>query len=128
MTNYDLEEVKLLQKQMMLSGILIVTILISLSLSYNEILKLEDKKALYNENFEKSLLIFNRTVAFIVAFCFVYINYVNKNIKINYNKLSNLTNSNLQISASWLSVISAIIVLYVAIYGKSDITLENPEI
>lgn len=129
MTNYDLEELKLLKWQMVLSSLFIVSIVISLALSYNEIKKYKKQKPLFNTKDESDILIFNRTLALIIAIAFLYINYLDKNTKINYNQ--DLNYANLQIDASIITIIASLIVFYIAIDSKNkniDTTIENPEI
>ena len=74
MTNYNLEEAELIKAQIGLSLILLVTTIISISLSYNFLLDLEDKKTIYSDKESYELLIFNRTILFTIALMFLYIN------------------------------------------------------
>ena len=128
MSNYDLEEVKLLKAQMVLSVLAIVTVLVSLGLSYNEILKLNKTTPLFSRKMENGILISNRLLALIISIGFLYIDYIDKNIKQKYKK-NNLRDAQLQINASILSVIASIIVLYTASNGKNgEVGLENPEL
>lgn len=128
MSNYDLEEVKLLKAQMVLSVVAIVTVLVSLGLSYNEILKLNKTTPLFSRKMENGILISNRLLALIISIGFLYIDYIDKNIKQKYKK-NNLRDAQLQINASILSVIASIIVLYTAFNGKNgEVGLENPEL
>lgn len=128
MSNYDLEEVKLLKAQMVLSVVAIVTVLVSLGLSYNEILKLNKTTPLFSRKMKNGILISNRLLALIISIGFLYIDYIDKNIKQKYKK-NNLRDAQLQINASILSVIASIIVLYTAFDGKNgEVGLENPEL
>lgn len=128
MSNYDLEEVKLLKAQMVLSVVAIVTVLVSLGLSYNEILKLNKTTPLFSRKMENGILISNRLLALIISIGFLYIDYIDREIKQKYKK-NNLRNAQLQINASILSVIASIIVLYTAFDGENgEVELENPEL
>ncbi len=128
MSNYDLEEVKLLKAQMVLSVLAIVTVLVSLGLSYNEILKLNKTTPLFSRKMENDILISNRLLALIISIGFLYIDYIDRDIKQKYKK-NNLRNAQLQINASILSVIASIIVLYTAFDGENgEVELENPEL
>ena len=128
MSNYDLEEVKLLKAQMVLSVLAIVTVLVSLGLSYNEILKLNKTTPLFSRKMENGILISNRHLALISSIGFLYIDYIDRDIKQKYKK-NNLRNAQLQINASILSVIASIIVLYTAFDGENgEVELENPEL
>lgn len=122
MTNYDLEEGTLLKIQFALTVLLIGSLLISLTLTYNEILKMNDDKPLYDENEEIEILSFNRVLALIISLLFLMINIKDKNLKIKYNQ-GNLDDANKQIIAGILSFLASLIVLGTAITGS----VENPE-
>lgn len=127
MTNYNLEEAELVKVQIVLSVILIFTTIISISLSYNFLLGLEDKKTIYTEKESYDILLFNRTVMFVVAAIFIYINIRDKSVKEKYNLEDEF--ADLQIDASLFNFIAALIVLYVGIKSGSNITSnENPTI
>lgn len=127
MTNYNLEEAELVKVQIALSVILIFTTIISISLSYNFLMGLEDKDPIYSEEDSYNILIFNRTVLVIVAILFIYINFRDKNVKEKYNLEDEF--ADLQIDASLLNLVSALIVLYVGVKSGSNITSgENPTI
>lgn len=124
MSNYDLEELKLLKWQFGLSIAFIFTLLISLSLTYNEILKYENKPPLYNPQNAYDIQVINRTLGTLIALAFLYINYIDKNLKEKNNL--NTVSANLQIDAGILTLVATIIVLYVSITSTNSI--ENPEI
>lgn len=127
MTNYNLEEAELVKVQIALSVILLFTTIISISLSYNFLLGLEDKKTIYTEKESYDILLFNRTVMFVVAAIFIYINIRDKSVKEKYNLEDEF--ADLQIDASLFNFIAALIVLYVGIKSGSNITSnENPTI
>ena len=127
MTNYNLEEAELVKVQIVLSVILLFTTIISISLSYNFLLGLEDKKTIYTEKESYDILLFNRTVRFVVAAIFIYINIRDKSVKEKYNLEDEF--ADLQIDASFFNFIAALIVLYVGIKSGSNITSnENPTI
>lgn len=124
MTNYNLDQVKLFYWQILLSLGLIISIFISISLSYNEILKMENKKPLYDTELETKILIFNRSFAALIATGYLLIDVIDK-------KENNSEFSSLQIDASILSLISSLIVLYIAlnsINNLSETTFENPNV
>lgn len=127
MTNYDLEESELIKLQILLSFVLLFTTIISITLSYDFLLKLEKKPPIYSEKESLDILIFNRTIMFIVAVLFIYINIRDKNVKEKYNSEDEF--ANLQIDASLFNFIAAAIVLYVGVKSRSNITSEeNPTI
>ena len=122
MTNYNLEESELLKWQLLLTFIFIGTLFVSLTITYNEILKMEDKEPLYNEDVELAILRTNRLIALTVSLRFLLINVRDKNLKLLYNQ-DNLEDADKQIIAGILSVVAAIIVLGTATTGST----ENPE-
>ena len=85
MTNYDLEEGTLLKIQFALTVLLIGSLLISLTLTYNEILKMNDDKPMYDENEEIEILSFNRVLALIISLLFLalIISFINCTVVIS---------------------------------------------
>ncbi len=123
MTNYDLEERKLLKFQIFLSLIFIFTTIISISLSYNLILEFDGKNKIYNHKEADEILKINRLISVFVSFGFIFINIYDKKIK-EENNLSNRF-SDVQIIASLFTLVSSLIVLYVAFNSSSSINNEN---
>lgn len=126
MTNYDFEEAKLSRWQFGLSLLFIFTLIVSLTLTYNQILIHEKKRPLYTNKTSEDILKLNRTLSLLIAIAFLYINIVDKGVKEENN--IDLKSANLQIDAGILSLIAAIIVLYVAFMGDGEVALENPEV
>lgn len=128
-TNYELSEIELLKLQMTLSSLFIITIIISLSLSYNEMLNLSKKKTIYTNTQSDLLLKINRIIIIILGLGYLYINYTDKNLKNNENfSTKEIKNANLQIGASVFSLIAYAIVLYVAFNSNNtnNFSVENP--
>ncbi len=112
---------------MFLSILAIITVMVSLGLSYNEILKLNKTTPIISSKMENNILISNRLLILIIGIGFLYINYIDRNIKQKYGK--NLHDADAQITASVLSVIASIIVLNTAFSEENGETeLENPEL
>lgn len=127
MTNYNLEEAELIKVQIVLSFILLFTTIISISLSYNFLLDLENKNPIYSDKESYDILILNRIIMFTIAFIFIYINVRDKKVKEKYNLEDEF--ADLQIWASVFSFIASLIVLYVGIESGNNITSsENPTI
>ena len=127
MTNYDLEESELIKLQILLFFFLLFINIISINLSFAFLLKREKKPPIFSEKESLDILIFNRTIMFIVAALFIYINIRDKNVKEKYNSEDEF--ANLQIDASLFNFIAAAIVLYVGVKSRSNITSEeNPTI
>jgi len=122
------KELQLLNYQILTSIVFVLSLIISIILTYDERQQLLKRKRLFSEKFDKYLNLFNRILALLVILIILYINY--KNFEINKNKRSNPAPLIHQIYASILSVLSAIIVLYVVIenwYENPNITsIENP--
>ena len=127
MNNYDLEEVKLLKLQFLLSVFFIIGISISLTLTYNEILKRKKKTPLYSSKNELIILRFNRILISLIAGGFVIINIVDKNIRKKYNDCDEM-NADAQISASTLTFLATLIVLYLAFNNDNSVDFENPQL
>lgn len=128
MSNYDLEEVKLLNWQFFLSSLFILSTLISLTLTYNQILKRKKQKSLYTDLEEQKVLRFNRILATSIAASFLIINIKDKNVRILFNDCDEKV-ANMQIGASTLTLTATLIVLYLAFNNDTNNTIyENPEI
>lgn len=127
MTNYNLEEAELVKFQILLSFVLLLTTVVSITLSYNFLLNLENKTPIYDDEESTDILLLNRMIMFIVSALFIYINIRDKNVKEKYDSEDEF--ADLQISASVLNFIAAAIVLYVGIKsGGNIISGENPTI
>ena len=127
MTNYNLEEERLVEIQIVLSTILLFCTIISIFLSYNFLLSLKNEKTIYSDEDSYNILIFNRTVMFIVALIFILINLKDKWVKEKYGIKDDF--ADLQILASIFNFIATFIVLYVGINSSINITSEeNPTI
>ncbi len=124
MNNYDLEEATLVKLQIGLTLITILTIIISLYLSYDTLLGLEKKNKLFSEDFSSDLLLINRYVGVFLAICFLLINIYDKEVKVKYGK--DLKEADIQIWSSVLGLAATLLVLYVSFSGDSLISEENP--
>ena len=125
MSNYDLEEDYLLKIQICLSIIFIFTVFVSISLSYNSMISLEGRDKIYSDEDALNVLKLNRVISLFVALGFVLINIYDKYVKEKYDL--DKGEANLQILASIMTLISSIIVLYVAFSSDSSIiNNENP--
>ena len=127
MSNYNLDQVSLFYLQILLSSSLIASILISISLSYNEILKIQNQKPLYSQEMESNILIFNRCLSVLIAIGFLWINFQDK--KYITDDDEDIKHANLQIDASVFNLIGSLIVLYVALDSINNISssdFDNP--
>lgn len=85
--------------------IFIVTIIISIILLYNQLLQIENRKPLFNLSIAIDINLINNIVVTILTLFFLYSNYTS-NQRRYYN---------LRLTSSLLDIISACIVLYIAI-------------
>lgn len=106
------KEKKLLEQQLLTTVIYVFTLFISISLTYNDILNLDNKK-IYSDELAEKIGISNRAIALILTLSYLYINYQNRELA--KEKKKDLRFANLQLTAGSLSTIAAIIVLYVVI-------------
>jgi magnesium-transporting ATPase (P-type) len=107
----------------------IVSLVISLLLSYNEKLKLLNLKPILNDEEEYNVLLFDRIFILAIALVFLYINY--RGYELSKDKKEKDFGI-LEIFASTLVIVASLIILYVVINSKDDgagfISLENPTI
>lgn len=122
------KKVQLLNYQLIISVLFIISLLISIVLTYDEKQEKLNEERLFSEKFDKYLNLFNRIFALVIIIAILYINY--QEYSLNKYEKSNLKPLEHQIIASVFSVISALIVLYVVIenwYENPNITsIENP--
>lgn len=120
------KEINLINYQIYISIISIIVIIISIILLYNEELYLKKEKALLSPKNAKNFSIFNRSLALCTIVAFLYINYLL--YKISKEEGEDLKPYELQISASVLTTIASIIVLYVVLTSKTENIedIENP--
>lgn len=127
MSNYDLEEDVLLRFQICLSIVFIFTLIISISLSYNSMMECEGGDKLYSDEEALKILRINRIISLLVAIGFTLINIYDRSVKEKYNLDEG--GADLQIMASVFTLVSSLIVLYVAFSNNSSIiSNENPNI
>lgn len=123
------EEIKLLNIQLITSLIVIVTVTISLILTYNQKLNLKNKKTIFNKKQTHNISYINRLTILITSIVFLLINY--KLYQISKKEGEDLLVYNLQIIASILTTIASIIVFYVVSIepaGDEISDIENPVI
>lgn len=125
------KKLKIIDGQMTASALYILFLIVSISLTYNEKLELLNKKLLYTRKQASTIAIFNRLLALGIVLYFLYATI--ELIKITEANNADSSGLRTQMIASELSVLAAIIVLYVvtkdynsSTYGVSQIT--NPEI
>lgn len=103
----------------------LISIFISLILTYNQKLIKENKKTLLSDTNSYKLSLFNRILILSIAIIFLYVNYKDyKSSTTNKQKKK----CNLQIDASILTIIASIISLYVVYNSKPEAiaNIQNP--
>ena len=121
------KEIKLLNIQILTSLTVIITVSVSVLLTYNQKLDIEGKKTLFTKKQTHNISYKNRLV--ITTSIFLYINYAL--YKISKKEGEDLKVYYLQIIASILSLIAALIVFYVVSIepsGDEISDIENPVI
>ncbi len=123
------EEIEQLNIQIIVLLILIITTIISILLTYNQKLSLQNKKTIFTKKQTYNISYINRLIILITTIIFLIINY--KLYQISKKEGEDLKVYYLQIIASILSVIAAIIVFYVVSIepaGDEVSDIENPVI
>lgn len=104
----------------------LISVVISLLLTYNQKLELKNLKTLFNSKTTFKITKFNRILILILGITFLYVNY--NLYKISKKEGEDLKPYILQIFASVLTVITALITLYVVfLSNKGNVSdIENP--
>ena len=121
------EEIKELNTQIITSLIVIITIIISILLTINQKKEMQNKKTFFTKKEQHNISYINRLIIVITSIIFLYINY--KILKISKKEGEDLKIYYLQIIASILTTIAALIVLYVVSIeptGNDIADVENP--
>lgn len=120
-------EEKIIDIQIIATILFIGSLCVSLLLTYNDKYKNIYGNGLLDNQTIYIISVLNRIIVVILSLVFLYINYINKEIA--KNKGSNTKAFDLQIMASELSILAALIVTYVVINsGEYSIitSIENP--
>lgn len=120
------EEIKTIDIQLIALVFTLITAIISIIITYNQKLEIEEKKTLLSPKNSLRLTLFNRKFILLLSFVFLYVNY--SLFKISKEEGENLKPYNLQILASILVIISGIIALYVVSLSTTENVsdVENP--
>lgn len=121
------EEVKLLDIDIETAVLLIISLLVSIYLTTERKKRLENKKTFLNEKDDQNILLINRLFALIIFCISLYDTY--EFYKIAKSKNEDLFPYKLQLLASTLGVVAALIVIYAVLYNYNSISnLENPTV
>ena len=112
------EEMRLINIQLYTLFFSLLSVLISIALTFNEKLNLEDKKTFINNKDNYNTTLFNRILILAISISFLYINY--KSYNLAKKKKENINNYQLQVLVALISVIASLISLYVVSRSKKD--------
>ena len=121
------KEIIAIYAQIIGSAISIIEIIVSILLLYNEKLEIKGEKTLFNAEQTQKISVFNRTFILVTAIIFLIINYAL--YKISKEQGEKLKPYELQIVASYLTIIAAIITLYIVLNPTNEgqvADVENP--
>lgn len=107
------KEIEFLEIQLITTILFIGSLIISCAITYNDIEDLKGKPSFFTEDEENKLAIFNRILVVGITFVFLYISY--HNLQIRKVKEEDPGPFVLQLLASELSALAAVIVLYAVI-------------
>lgn len=121
------KELKAINEQIVATILFLGTIIVSLSLSIDRRQKILNKKAIYSNEKAQNIAIINRII--VVFIVLIYLQIDKENLDITKEKQNQTNLANLQIIAEIITLIAALIALYITCNSKTeDISIENPEI
>lgn len=121
------KELKAINEQIVATILFLGTIIVSLSLSIDKRQKILNKKAIYSNEKAQNIAIINRII--VVFIVLIYLQIDKENLDITKEKQNQTNLANLQIIAEIITLIAALIALYITYNSKTeDISIENPEI
>jgi cytochrome bd-type quinol oxidase subunit 2 len=121
------KEIELLNIDIATALMFIITIIISIYLTYENRQDLLNRKRILNKKDDQYILLFNRLLVLIIVLVILYDNIEGYEIAKEKNK--DLKPFKIQIFASILTVITALLILYVVFYNWDNNSLsdiENP--
>lgn len=121
------KEIELLNIDIATALMFIITIIISIYLTYENKQDLLNRKRISNKKDDQYILLFNRLLVLIIVLIILYDNIEGYEIAKEKNK--DLKPFKIQIFASILTVITALLILYVVFYNWDNNSLsdiENP--
>ena len=116
---YTPKEIQILDIQIIATVVFIISLILSIILTYDEKLKLQTDKGLFSNKAARRISLFNRVLVVILALVFVYGNYVTEKIAEARQK-ENVKYLKLQLLTGELSLIVALIVLYIVYKNQEN--------
>lgn len=133
MNNQNNEEIKLVNGQLIGTLLFILSLIVSLIITYNEKLQKENKKPFLTNEEAINLALINRILVVFLGAYFVYDAFRRKilakentndnNNNNNNNNFNDLT-ANLQITASWFAFISSVIILFIILLNYNNLNFD----
>lgn len=122
------EEISAINIQLIALFVVLFADIISIIITYNQRLDLEDKETMFESKELFKITLFNRILILTLSFVFLYVNF--KLYNIYKKKETDLEAYTLQIIASLLVIASGIIALYVVKLSETEdiFDVENPVI
>ena len=120
------KEIDAINIQLIALFLILISSIISILLTYNQKLDLEEKDTLYTPKQSYKLTLFNRIFIIILSIVFLYVKY--ELYEVSKEEGEDLKPYILQIFATILTIISGIIVLYVVLQSTTENVsdVENP--
>lgn len=120
------EEINAVNVQLIALVFALLSAFISIVITYNQKLDLENRDTMYNSKQLYRITLFNRILILVLSFVFLYVNY--KLYEISKDEGEDLKAYILQIVASVLTIGAGIIALYVVYLSTNEniVDVENP--
>lgn len=120
------EEIKVINIQLGALVFSLISATISIILTYNQKLEIQEREPLFSTKQTFKITVFNRFLILFISIVFLYVNY--KLYQISEDEGEDLKSYQLQIVASGLTIISALIAIYVvSLSTKEEVSdIENP--
>lgn len=122
------EEIKYINYQLLGLGMTLITTVIAIIITYNQKLGTAKRKKILTNKDSLKLTYFNRIIILLIAILFLYINY--RFYQIDKEKEVDIKGDILQIIASLLTIVGALIAIYVVTLSNTEniADIENPNI
>lgn len=120
------EEIDTINIQLVALVFTLITAIISIIITYNQKLELEEKETLFTPKDSLKITLFNRKLILLISLVFLYVNF--KLFNISKDEGENLKPYKLQIIASIFIIVSGLIALYVVSLSSTEnvADVENP--
>lgn len=125
--NQDLKKLKVINEQMFATSLFIGTLIVSLTLSYNEKRNIKNIKPLFSKKQAKKIAVANRIAVVLIVLFYFYID--KENINIAHEKHQDDHLPKLQLVAEVITIVTALLALYITVKSNNEfVEFENPNI